>query len=125
MLDALQAFYFSIPPWEDETDLKHLHQTLCKIAPLLAATFDPDPPTLPTATSPTSPLATEEHDIPFLSKKHRRKKPSIVIPAPLDDKIQHDYGRQRSLDTEEALEMQSELLEEAKNILQVNFNWHT
>jgi hypothetical protein len=119
VLDSLQSFFFSIPPLEDETKLDKVHHELRKATAVLAATFDRVPGASLTATSPTSPLAAEDHEIPFLVKKHRRKRSSVVSRPPAGNGISDENGRNMSDDVQDASQRQKAALDEIKDILKV------
>jgi hypothetical protein len=121
VLDSLQSFFFSIPPLEDETKLDKVHHELRKATAVLAAnaTFDRVPGASLTAISPTSPLAAEDHEIPFLVKKHRRKRSSVVSRPPTGNGISDENGRNMSDDVQDASQRQKAALDEIKDILKV------
>jgi hypothetical protein len=116
----LQAFFFSIPASEDETKLDTAHHELRKATAILAAnaTFDHVPGTSLTPASPTSPLTAEDPDIPFLSKKHRRKRSSVVSRPSTGN----ENGRNMSDDVQDASQALKVVLEDIKDILKVRDN---
>jgi hypothetical protein len=130
-LNHLKTFYHSIPPGEEDletSELDGIHLRLHRIAPALAIlsqnTYNSTSSLSPEPRSPISPSVDEGDDIPFLAKKHRRKKSrgaSIV----LDDGPFRGIGARMPRGLEEAERLEGDLLKELNEALKVSISRRT
>lgn len=114
LLEQLKAFYLSVPPEEDDSDMAKIHFTLHKTDSILVNLSEFNYTDSSGPLSPTSPIADDEN--PALVKKHRKKKSrgmSIVV----DDGPFKSVGIRKPSGTEEATLLESNLLEERKDFL--------
>jgi hypothetical protein len=120
VLNNLKTFYHSLPPGEDDTEtskLDSIHLRLHRIVPALAIISQS---TFSSASSLSPELrSSEDGEIPFLVKAHRKKK-RRGEPIIIDDGTFRDIGARIPRGLEEAERLERDLLEELKDTLKVS-----